>query len=125
MLTLLSQYKFGINNFRISSYVTGKPKLVELMKLKGNGEEAEVIKVVAPNWKRFGALLDFDGSGEQLDIIEANSTYRNPDDFCQAIFQHWLKGNGVPATWDKLIELLQDFDQKHLAEKIMRILVST
>ena len=68
--------------------------------------------------------MDFDASGTQLDIIDAK--YRgDPEACCHAVFQHWVKGNGVrPCSWRKLIELIEDVDQGELAHKIEAALSS-
>ena len=83
------------------------------------GEKIQVIKRLATNWRSVGILLDFDKDGTELDIIEndhSNSVAR-----CQAMFQHWLKGNGVePCSWRTLIGVLEDCDQEILAKDIQR-----
>ena len=77
-----------------------------------------IIRSLAPNWKNFGDLLEFDAVGEQLELIEAEHKLNGPEACCREMFRHWLKGNGKPATWKTLLELLEDCDQKHLAKQI-------
>lgn len=62
--------------------------------------------------------MDFDESGTQLEIFDIK--YRgDPEACCEAMFQHWLKGNGVtPCSWRTLIELIDDLDQEVLAQDI-------
>ena len=83
-----------------------------------DGGRVTIIQSLAPKWKNFGDLLDFDAEGERLDLIEAKCGSNDPEACCREMFQHWLKGNGKPATWDTLLELLEDCDCKHLAEQI-------
>jgi hypothetical protein len=101
----------------------GTPTLAKLSVLKAaRGKKIRIITRLAPNWRKVGILLDFDEAGSQLDIID--SKHRgDPEACCQAIFQHWLKGNGVrPCSWNKLVELLDDCDQQALAEEIQEAL---
>ena len=82
-------------------------------------QKIHVIKSLATNWRSVGILLDFDADGTELDIIEkdhSSSVAR-----CQAMFQHWLKGNGLePCSWRTLIGVLEDCDQEDLAKDIQR-----
>ena len=83
----------------------------------------EIIKSVTPKWKDFGSLLDFDEAGTHLELLEAQYG-RNAMDCCRAMFQYWLQGNGVEATWDKLVELLADSQMSILASDLQGILKS-
>ena len=85
------------------------------------GQKVHVIQDLAPKWKDFGIFLDFDSDGQTLNLIEAEQKMNGPVACCQAMFQHWLAGNGVPATWGTLIKLLQDADQPDLAKQIMGV----
>ena len=85
------------------------------------GQKVQIIRDLAPKWKDFGISLDFDPAGRTLDLIEVQKM-NEPVACCQAMFQHWLAGNGMPATWGTLIELLQDAEQSHLAEQIKGVL---
>ena len=93
------------------------PSLASLSMLRAGNKKIQIIKTLAPDWNDFGVLLDFDEAGTELDSIEK----AHPTDKarCKAMFQHWLKGNGVrPCSWRKLIQLLEDCDQDLLAEEI-------
>ena len=93
------------------------PSLASLLVLRAGNKKIQIIKTLAPDWNDFGILLDFDKAGTELDSIEK----AHPTDKarCKAMFQHWLKGNGVrPCSWRKLIQLLEDCDQDLLAEEI-------
>ena len=84
----------------------------------GEGKKIKVIETVAPKWQKFGALLDFDGSGTKLELIEKTHP-SDPEECCRSMFQHWLKGNGVkPCSWRKLVELLEDSNFESLAKEV-------
>ena len=53
-----------------------------------------------------------------MNLIEAEQKLNGPVACCQAMFQHWLQGHGRPATWEVLIEVLEDMEHMHLIEKI-------
>ena len=103
--------------------IDATPTLAKLSVLRtAGGKKIQIIKRMAPTWRELGILLDFDESGTQLDIIEKVHP-ANPIACCQAMFQHWVKGNGVtPCSWNTLIELLDDCDQQALAKEIQDVL---
>ena len=115
-LSELQTIIFRTNVFFLA--VKQAPRLVQLKLMKtSTGEKVEVIKALAPNWYDFGDYLDFDPTGEKLDQIKAEG--QEPTVCCRNMFQHWLKGNGrKPATWETLIELLEDFEQPMLVQRI-------
>ena len=100
------------------------PTLAKLMLLKtARGEKIKIINTLAPFWYRFGILLEFDHNGTQLAKID-KKYHGDPDSCCQAMFQHWLSGNGRgPHTWRTLIELLEDADKGILATDIQNAFV--
>ena len=80
---------------------------------------------VAVKWKQVGAQLNFDPSGNYLNIIEADRGKEGVESCCQTMFQHWLKGYGEqPATWGKLLEILRDCDFRVLASDLEKALKS-
>jgi len=99
-----------------------KPRLAELVTLKTRrGQSVNVIKSLAPQWKQFGLCLDFDHTGQQLDLIEAEHAHESHRVVacCQEMFRHWLEGNGVqPVTWRTLIKLLVDCNELFLVKQI-------
>ena len=99
-----------------------KPTLAQLttMKMK-KGEKIKIIESVAPKWKNLGDLLDLDAEGRTLELIEANQQ-KDPIACCREMFVYWLKGKGWEATWEVLIELLDDVDQSELAKKVKNAL---
>ena len=68
-------------------------------------------------WTRFGILLDFDDVGKKLDVIDA--THKTPVACCTEMFKKWITGAGrQPASWNVVVELLEDIDHKTLAEEV-------
>ena len=102
-----------------------KPTLARLMKTKSaSREKMQIIKQIAPHWKQLGALLNFDPEGWKLDLIEAEHKLDGPVGCCQATMKHWLMGNGIDATWEVLLELLDDIDHSELAKQVKSALQS-
>ena len=96
-----------------------KPTLAQLKIMKTKtGEKIKIIESVAPQWKELGDLLDFDPEGRTLELIEANHQLRGHVACCREMFVTWLKGKGREATWEVLIELLDDIDQSELAKQV-------
>lgn len=95
------------------------PTLAQLSVLAtAKGEKIKIIDTVASHWRDLAVILDFDDNGTQLGIIDKMHP-SDPKACCQAMFQHWLKGNGRrPCSWCMLIELLEDCNLTVLAEKI-------
>ena len=102
------------------SFLTAmKPTLTQLTIMKTiRGENIKIIQSVAPKWKELGDLLEFDPEGRTLELIEVNNQLNGVVACCREMFVTWLKGNGREATWEVLIELLDDNDQSELAKKI-------
>ena len=77
----------------------------------------EVIKTIAPKWKRIGDFLEFDATGSQLYLIDANN--KGVEACCRAMFQYWLQGNGkTPTSWNTLIVILNDCNFRALASQL-------
>ena len=108
------------DTYIIFLFTATKPKLSELRSLKcRDGSKIEIIPSIAPIWKDFGVLLEFDDDGRKLDLIEANQRVNGPAACCTEMFQTWLKGAGrQPASWDIVIEVLEDCEQTYLAQQI-------
>ena len=99
--------------------IDATPTLAMLSVLKiRDGKKIQIIKRMATHWRKIGFLMDFDETGTQLDIIGKNHPF-DAEACCQAVFKHWVKGNGIrPCSWRKLIELIDICDQKILAKAI-------
>ena len=78
----------------------------------------DIIKSIAPRWKQAGVYFDFDPDGNELNLIEADHKLNGPIAYCQEMFQRWLAGGGVPATWKNLIKVLEDSEDLHLVEQV-------
>ena len=89
-----------------------------------SGEKVEIIKSLAPEWKSFGIHFNFDDTGAQLALIEAQHGQGNVRSCCRDMMIHWLLGNGEqPTTWRTLLRLLEDGERVYLADQIRRELV--
>ena len=98
------------------------PWLKELKCITSSGKRVKIIESVATKWKDFGALLDFDATGNHLNII-AETEREKPEECCQSMFQYWLEGHGVPATWKKLIHILESCRLEVLAAEVKAALL--
>ena len=95
------------------------PSLAQLRVIKtSGGSKIEIIKTVAPKWRDIGDLLDFDKKGETLQQIEADKKNEGVESCCRAMFQYWLQGNGKPASWTTLLEILDDCHFPDLVAKL-------
>ena len=100
-----------------------KPTLAKLTIMKTTkGEKIKIIASVAPQWKELGDLLDFDPEGRTLELIEVNNQQKGYVACCREMFVYWLKGKGRKATWEVVIELIDDINQSELAKKVKNAL---
>ena len=107
--------------------LSSAPRLAQLRVMRTpDRQKIEIIKMVAPQWRDIGDLLDFDASGETLQRIQANEGQRGVESCCRSMFQHWLQGNGVqqPASWATLLEILEDCNFIRLAAQVKTALTS-
>ena len=96
-----------------------KPTLAQLTTMKtSKGEKINIIESVAPKWKALGSLLEFDCYGRTLELIEFDYQQKGHSTCCREMLIKWLQGKGREATWETLIELLNDIDQSELAKQI-------
>ena len=109
----------------LEAALSASPSIRTLILLKGpDGQKVEIVASVAAKWKEIGLLLDLDATDQYLDTIE--TVYeKDPSSCCQAMFQHWLKGNGVEQTWGTLIDILKDCKLGRLAESVEKILMAS
>ena len=103
----------------MSSCTDATPTLKELSLLRtGEGKKIRIIEAVTPKWQKLGDQLDFDESGAMLELIKSKHP-NDPEECSRAMFQHWIKGNGVrPCSWRKLIDLLDDCNFGILSEQV-------
>jgi hypothetical protein len=104
--------------------MTSTPRLAQLRVLRSqNGEKIEIINTVARDWKSLGTFLDFDPTGETIQQIECDNGRDGVIMSCQAMFQHWLRGNGSqPASWATLLQILEDCQFNALVDQIKAFL---
>ena len=83
-----------------------------------SSRKINIIQQVAPHWKDFTYLLDFEPST----IWSIEQKYRYDPEACsREVMQMWLRGRGrQPATWKQLVETLRDCDLASLAEKVAK-----
>ena len=96
-----------------------KPSMAQLTMLKNaKGEKVEIIKTIAPDWTEVGFLMDLDPKGRKIANIEAEHALKRngPVVCCREMFTLWL--DRPDATWGNLIKLLDDAEQKDLAERV-------
>ena len=98
-----------------------KPSIdqLSLFRSRNTGTHIKIINAVAPKWRQFAVLLDFDEDGTKIDHIQAEKAIHGPVECCTEMFKTWLRGEGKqPASWELLIELLDDFELKYLAQQV-------
>ena len=96
------------------------PTLRQLQVLRSQNMRVRIIQRLSSVWRVVGDLLEFDDA-KLMDIEE--SYPNDPQICCHAVFQHWLNGDGVrPCSWRKLIEIIDNIDQKMFAKEIKAVL---
>ena len=106
-----------------ASKLSNTPTLAQLQNLKGaGGKVLKIIDHVAADWGKICISMDFDPNGRTKSTIQANN--RDVMDCCETMFKTWLRGEGnkQPATWKKLIEILNDCSFKVLAGDVEKAL---
>ena len=95
------------------------PRIAQLSILQmPDGQKIKIIQTVSANWRKVGQLLDFDSTGQQLQVIDSRER-GDPEKCCLAMFRYWLEGNGKqPVSWNTLIEILEDGDFRNLAHEV-------
>ena len=94
----------------ISSGGGGRPTLPELFEL-------DVPEGIGTKYTKFGVLLLKDEMGDQVDCIEEECRGK-PERICCKILQEWLKGEGLPVTWETLIQTLRNTKLSTLADNV-------
>ena len=57
----------------LSNCADMKPSMAQLTRIKGS--KVEVLKAIAPFWKKLGFLMDLDPKGRKVARIEAENSY--------------------------------------------------
>jgi len=81
-----------------------------------------IMQEVVPQYKQLGNILLQDPDGVRVMAIEMN--HHHVDDVVYEVLQKWLLEN-VDATWDKLVQCLEDVNLGPLAVKINSCLSET
>ena len=86
------------------------PKHLQLIKWKdeyGETQKYFLLTEISPNWRGIGGAIGL--SFANLDNIATEFHYK-PVDCCRSVFSKWLDNPSAdyPATWDGLINLLED-----------------
>ena len=97
------------HNCMCTSVGTGKPIIKSLMKYRNK---------IAPYWRNLGIQLLPEKYADKLDVIQANHPNK-VEDCCDEMFHYWLKVD-TEATWNKLIDALEDIQQNETAAKIRK-----
>ena len=82
------------------------------------GGRVNIIDQVAPHWRDFATNLDFDPSGNTMQIIDQRNR-GDPNACCREMMQMWLQGRGrQPATLKLLVDILEECNLIVLAEQV-------
>ena len=96
------------------------PQLHQLQCLCRDDVVVNVIKAIAPFWKKFALYLTMDRN--MVEIWEKNHAYQ-VEDAAMKLFGHWLNGNGrKPFSWRTLTQALRENDLPIIATKVEEIL---
>ena len=77
----------------------------------------KIPREVGGNCYTFGIFLLNDRTGCQVDSFR-REYQSDAESVVQRILQEWLKGNGLPVTWDSLIKALKDTNLLTMAHQI-------
>ena len=92
-------------------------RLLGSLKLRSGGK-VNIIQEVAPHWQDFATNLDFDPSGNTMQIIDRRNR-GDPNACCRDMMQTWLRGMGKqPATLKLLVDILKECRLIVLAEQV-------
>ncbi|CAI8035671.1 hypothetical protein GBAR_LOCUS19984 [Geodia barretti] len=90
--------------------VVCRPTLPELLRL-------EIPEGIATSYTTFGIFLLNDETGDKVNIIE-DEHRGNPKRISRSILGEWLRGKGLPVTWETLVKALRDTKLFALADKV-------
>lgn len=94
--------------------------MIELIQFSGKKRKINIPQEVGTKYREFGILLLKDSSGSRVECI-IHKCRENPKDITMTILQEWVQGRGEPATWKKLVEILEAIDLKTLATDIREV----
>ena len=80
-----------------------------------------IIESIASKWKVVGIHLDFDPTGNTIDLIGARHP-SDPEVCCTEMMRKWLGGRGrQPANWATLVRVLRDAEFSVLAGDVEQV----
>ena len=101
----------GGDCFSVFLLAGDRPEMRQLERFVGvRGMVFEVVKEVSTDWEKLALALHLRG-----EIIREQRHFQ-PEGACRTILQRWLNGDGQqPATWDTLLDCLEDIGYSTLA----------
>ena len=101
----------GGDCFSVFLLAGDRPEMRQLERFVGvRGMVFEVVKEVSTDWEKLALALHLRG-----EIIREQRHFQ-PEAACRTILQRWLDGDGQqPATWDTLLDCLEDIGHGTLA----------
>ena len=101
--------------FIISFFIVGKrPNLPHLISFPGRRGKINIPQQIGAKYLMFGVLLLNDETGAKVSAIVAKY-HGDAEQINLEILKLWIKGNGKPLNWDKLIGVLKDIGLSTLA----------
>ena len=77
----------------------------------------ELPEHIGPNYQQFGIFLLDDTIGTRVKTIE-DQHMGDHNKIVIEILREWLMGEGLPATWQALIQTLRDVHEYRLAHEV-------
>ena len=85
-----------------------------------DGSKINIMEHLSADWPSFAIHLDFDHLGTTVQNI--NRDHRYGKDCIREVVTRWLGGAGrQPATWEVLVDILDDMKLRYLAGQIRSI----
>ena len=104
-------YEWKHNSSLLYTISSGDPpSMPELLRL-------QIPEEVGDRYYKFGIFLLHDKTGGRVNIIKKDCR-GDSEQITQKILQKWIAGNGLPVTWESLIQTLRDTGLPVLAEQI-------
>ena len=92
-----------------------RPPLAQLKSIWTPKDRVNIIRSVAPWWKKVGLLLKI----SEATLGEIDASNEDVQSRCRNMFECWLEGAGVkPVSWATLLEALQDSGFYVLAQDV-------
>ena len=105
-------------------WIADTPTVKQLQVIKCEKKSPiRLVQDIAHKWEELGYALDFDPKGSHVKLIKKDYAIEGSVACCYRVLMDWLDGKGAcqPPTWAKLIEILEDIDERRLAQEIKDI----